>query len=379
MSALRIAVVLPHLRAGGIEKSAILLFNHLHGERFAVHFVLSALEGELVSEISSQIPVVDLGGKRAMRSVPHLRRVLSGLQVDAVYSGTNARNIATLMAASLIPRRRRPAVLISEHTQVGPYLEQARHRRLRRFMMRRLYPGADMLLAPDESLGREWLDRLGLNRPPVAGMPNPILRQGDLDLADRVRRGAGPLRDPTLVLSVGRLTPVKGHDLLLHAFAIAAKQRPELRLEILGEGPERARLEALARKLSIAERVSLPGYSPGVIARMASAGLVVVPSRREGFGNVVVEALAAGAPVLATDCPGPRRILAGVGASGRIVARDDAPGMAQAIVEMAGQPAAMGDAADAVRQAISRYSVPAAASAFADLVEQAVAERKRHA
>jgi glycosyltransferase involved in cell wall biosynthesis len=118
-------------------------------------------------------------------------------------------------------------------------------------------------------------------------------------------------RDPGHIVAVGRLSPEKDFATLLAAFAVLRDERA-LRLTILGEGPERKMLERRVRQLGLEDCVSLPGFVAEPVEWVARAGLLVSSSRHEGFGNAIVEALACGTPVVATDAPyGPREILAG--------------------------------------------------------------------
>jgi len=124
---------------------------------------------------------------------------------------------------------------------------------------------------------------------------------------------------------------------LLRAFA-RIRQYRAAQLMILGEGDERASLEALARKLGLAEHVSMPGFVPDPGAYMARASVFVLSSSWEGFGNVLVEALAGGCPVVSTDCrSGPSEILQD-GKYGRLVPVGDHETMARAILETLDSP-----------------------------------------
>src|SRR5690606_37626457 len=134
---------------------------------------------------------------------------------------------------------------------------------------------------------------------------------------------------PPVLVAAGRLVPQKNFPLLLAAFAQLRAQRPA-RLLILGEGRERPRLEAAAHELGIAADVALPGHVDNPYAAYARASLFVLSSDWEGLPTVLIEALACGCPIVATDCPsGPAEILQG-GRYGSLVPMGDAAALAQA-------------------------------------------------
>jgi glycosyltransferase involved in cell wall biosynthesis len=137
---------------------------------------------------------------------------------------------------------------------------------------------------------------------------------------------------PPVVLGVGRLVGEKDFQTLIRAFALVHTIRPA-RLLLIGEGEERARLAEQALSLGLGKVVDLPGFRPNPLPYMRAARLLVLPSRTEGFGNVLVEALYCGTPIVSTDCPsGPREIL-GDGRYGRLVPVGDSQSMASAILE----------------------------------------------
>jgi teichuronic acid biosynthesis glycosyltransferase TuaC len=127
---------------------------------------------------------------------------------------------------------------------------------------------------------------------------------------DRFRPVEDRMEEPT-ILSVGNLIPIKGHDILLRAFANVQKQRPDLRCQIIGEGPERSRLQALARDLNISERVEFLGRTSrdGVADAMQRCSVFALPSRYEGLGCVYMEAMSAAKPVIACRGQGIEEII----------------------------------------------------------------------
>jgi glycosyltransferase involved in cell wall biosynthesis len=200
--------------------------------------------------------------------------------------------------------------------------------------MRALYPRAARVVTVSQGAASELREVIAAAPTAVQAIPNPI----DLDKvrACAQETPAGPSNVP-LVLGVGRLAPEKRFDDLVQAFAKLREQLP-CRLEILGEGPERARLEALGDRLGLAGSISLPGFTRDPYSAMRQAAVLVVTSDREGFGNVIVEAMALGTPVVSTDCPfGPREIL-DHGRWGRLVPVGDREALAAALIESLRSP-----------------------------------------
>ena len=165
---------------------------------------------------------------------------------------------------------------------------------------------AQAIICVSPSLARDVVALAGADPLRVAVIPNTY------DAA----RFAYTERDPvagrsTRLVSVGRLVPVKGHDALLRAFGAAARAGLDADLEIVGDGPERARLEAIAVAEGLAERVRFSGAlaDDALVSALGRADAFVLPSRREGFGVALVEALATGLPALATRSGGPDDIV----------------------------------------------------------------------
>lgn len=160
-------------------------------------------------------------------------------------------------------------------------------------------------------------------------------------------------RDPPHLIATGRMVAQKNYGLLLHALAEPALQG--CKLTILGDGPDRADLCALAESLCVAGRVAMPGYVANVSERLREADLFVLSSTYEGLPAVAIEALAAGLPVVATDCfLAARELLAGLPGCA-VVPPNDAPALAAAIAASLATP---GYGAP-LRTAAARYSFDA--------------------
>jgi glycosyltransferase involved in cell wall biosynthesis len=367
-AARRIAFVLPHLEAGGIERVVLNLLIHLDRTRFSPVLILFRRKGTMLDQVPADVPVHDLGGRTARGVALPLARALAQSGASVVYTGTNAANISTLLAACL--RRSFPPVIISEHTPPGLYLAEAKMPGLRRRLMGLLYPRAATLAVPLDAIGQEIRRILRCPDLPVACVPNPVVARvvapvfGD----GRPDRGNAAAGEPAFV-SAGRLVPAKGFDLLLEAFALLRASMPATTLTIFGEGPERGSLETLCRRLRIEDAVRMPGFVRDPLSSCDRRTIFVLSSRREGFGNVLIEAMAAGLPVVAADCPvGPRAILED-GKFGLLVPPGDAQALSAAMRRLAGDPGYAAALAAGGPERAGLYDVRSAVGRFADLFD----------
>jgi glycosyltransferase involved in cell wall biosynthesis len=171
------------------------------------------------------------------------------------------------------------------------------------------YPQAASRIVPSWAIADDLRQLSGLSREDFTVIPNPVhVPDEHMKSVQAVEALWG--NASARILAVGALKPEKDYRLLLEAFAALPASR-NARLIILGEGQMRAELEALAKQLAIADRVAMPGYRTDPWPYYASADLFVLSSYSEGFGNVLIEAMSAGLPIVSTDCAGPREILAG--------------------------------------------------------------------
>ncbi|MCC7537340.1 MAG: glycosyltransferase, partial [Deltaproteobacteria bacterium] len=234
------------------------------------------------------------------------------------------------LPALAVHGRRRVGWIVREGNNVDAVIDDEMATRAgggaMRWLVRRAYRSADVVVAISDGVASCVTDSLGVDRQRVRRIYNAV----DLELV--TRRAAEP-RDglpERFLLAAGRLEHQKGFDVLVRAFS-ETRARHETQLVILGEGPERRSLEALVRDCGLTGRVSMPGFVDNPWSYMARAQAFVLPSRWEGFGNVVVEAMACGTPVIVTDCDyGPREVVRH-GVSGLVVRSEDAGELARSI------------------------------------------------
>ena len=331
----RIAILLPALYGGGAERVILNLAIGLAGQGYATDLVLAQVEGPYLGEVPGSVRLEELNPRhlRALRTVgslPSLVRYLRHERPDALLTALHA-NIVALWARRLagIPQR----VVISEHNTLSRQIQQLPgwYSRLMLRLVRCFYPWANAIVAVSEGVANDLAQVTGMPRNRIQVIYNPVVTP---EFRKKVQE---PLTypwfetgEPPVILGVGRLAPSKDFPTLIQAFARVRTICPA-RLLILGEGEERAELEALVRQLDLGQDVRLPGFIPNPYPYMARAKLFVLSSRWEGLPTVLVEALYCGAPIIATDCPsGPREILRG-GQYGQLVPVGDVASLAQAI------------------------------------------------
>lgn len=271
-----------------------------------------------VRRVWLDVPASRLGSwSDSLARVRKLRQWLRAAKPDAILSFIDVSNIHAIVAAYGLGVR----VVVAERTDPG------RNHGVRlpwKILRRALYSRANVVIAQTRDAAR-WLDsKCGVR---TVVIPNSLRALPTLECCRE-----------NLIVAVGRLSEEKGFDLLLNAFANVTKAFPQWRLCIVGEGPQRAALTLLRERLGLADQVELVGQQSNVEAWMARAGLMVHPSRREGFPNAVLEAMGMGVAVICADCrSGPSELIQ-EGVNGRLVPVDDVRRLADVMAEMMASP-----------------------------------------
>jgi glycosyltransferase involved in cell wall biosynthesis len=327
----KIAIFLPSLSGGGAERAMLNLAHGLAGRGCAVDLVLAQANGPYLKQVQDSIRVVDLGASRVLSSLPALSRYLRLEQPLAMISVLDYANVVALWARRLsgIPSR----MLVNEQNTISrsAYNSARLRQRMVPHLVKRFYPWADFVIGNSQGVADDLSQVTRLPPHRIKVLYNPVVTPG---LREKAR---APLNHPwfngghlPVILAVGRLTKQKDFSTLIRSFAQVLRTRPA-RLLILGEGPERSRLEALVKQLGLEDNVAMPGFVENPYAYMSEASLYVLSSRWEGLPTVLIEALYCGPPIIATDCPsGPREILAD-GRYGALVPVGDAKNLTQAI------------------------------------------------
>ena len=303
---------------------------------------------------------IELGTAHINTALPALTRYLRREQPTALLADKDRVNRLAILGRWLAGSKTRLAVRLGTTMSVNLASRGMLERWLQRTSIRHLYPFADRIIVPSEGVAEDLIEHFHVARSQLCVAYSPIVSPQLFELARApiehpwFKRG-----EPPVILGVGELGARKDFATLVRAFALVHARRP-CRLLILGRGRQRDRLQALAAELGVADDLDLPGFSANPYPFMANAGVFVLSSRWEGFGIVLVEALACGTPAVSTDCPsGPREILEN-GRYGRLVPVGDEQALADAIT------ASLAESPDraALQQRAAAFSAEASASAY---------------
>lgn len=352
----RILLVLGALDGGGAERVAVNILNRCDCSRVDIRLGLLRRSGPYLAEVAAD-RIADASKITAM---------VRETRPDLVMSFGMGINLLVALAMMRLGRDR-PLWICREdsntHAEIANLTELEIGRATVRALVGYAYRSADAVLSVSSDLAARLERRLRIQRDRISVIHNPT------DIARIMEASKQSIVDPPtrpFIVTAGRLTRQKGQDRLLEAFAVSHAAR-DCELVILGEGPLEGQLRAQAAALGIAERVRFAGFQENPWAWFARAKLFVLSSRWEGFGNVIAEAMACGAPVLSTDCDfGPREQIVH-GESGWLVAVDDAGALAAGFDAVLGDPSLMTRMASAGVDRAKDFDIGVIMRAYADL------------
>jgi glycosyltransferase involved in cell wall biosynthesis len=326
------------LQGGGAERMMVNLAGGLAGKNVRVDLVLAHSAGPYLACVPDSVRLVELGSSRVLKALPALARYLRRERPQLLLTTLHHASVVALLAKRLSGGR--VPVLIREANTPSQRKEtiQGPKRWATAVLIHALYREAAGVIAVSEGVAQDLARYFGLPAEKITVLYNPVVTDELEDLAcyepqhSWFRPGA-----PPVVLAVGRLHTQKDFPTLIRAFARLREER-EAKLVILGEGEDRSELERLVQQLGLEGQVDLPGFVDNPFAFMSRAAAFVLSSKWEGLPGALIQAMACGCPVVATNCrSGPSEVLEN-GRFGELVPVGDEAGLAEAIIRTLDSP-----------------------------------------
>ncbi len=341
---LRVAFVLHSLEPGGIERFVTTLCNHLPSERFAPSVICLSHAGDASSWIQRpDVPVYQLHKRPGndVRIPFRLAKCFRRLSPHIVQS----HNWGTLLETTLA--RKLANVPVHIHAERGTVLgrvdRQGIRMRIRAMVMRNALRSATAVISNAHSVAARVESACGFPSRRITVIPNGVPSP---DLADRsamriaIRRQLRIPLDGPVLGSIGRLVPVKAFETAIRALPDLHQTHPDVHLVIVGDGPERSRLERAAAEHGVAGHVHLVGHHDQIHSWLTAMDVYLNTSRSEGMSQAILEAMAAGLPLVVTDVGDNARLVGGNKSNkcGLIVPAEDFRALARAIGSLVANP-----------------------------------------
>lgn len=363
----RIVLVINDLARAGAETQVVHLATGLDRRRFQPTIVLLKQRNDFVDELArAAVPVFALH-RRGPWDLGLHGRLLARLRAERADLVHSFLFLANLWTALVARRAGVPRLLLSQRCsyELQPSLAL---RRLARWSHGR----ADRLVVNSRAIGAEE-EAAGFPPDRLVVIPNGT-QLPDLSASSTGGRGALGLPGAgPFVLSLGQLTPEKGHRGLVAAWSAVHARHPDALLGLVGDGPERPALEARVRELGLGASVQFFGFRSPAAPFLAAADVVVQPSFSEGMPNAVLEAMAHARAVVATAVGGVPEL---VGDAARLVPPADSEALAAALTALLGDPAARAELGRRGRLRAERhFSLPAMVRANEALYEELISKR----
>ena len=339
----RIFFLIPVLNGGGAERNIINIIKNLHNPDYDFTVVTGNMGGNLESELGKDVKIINMDKSTILGLFLGIKKVLKQEKPDILVSALPHMNTISMMAKSFSFSKTK--MVLTEHTTVSSLSTTARSllKRLEvRFvlpiLMKTYYRASDKIICVSEGV-KEDLSLIIGKLAQMQVIYNPVFDESILNLAkgslgedQYIFQGAYPV-----IIAVGRLVKAKDYPNLLNAFKKVLSIKKAILL-ILGEGPEEKYLKNLVNQLKIYNDVVFLGFKKNPYKYMAHSALFVLSSKREGFGNVIVEAMACGTPVVSTNCKsGPLEIIED-GVNGLLVVPENHIDLADAILKVLNNP-----------------------------------------
>jgi glycosyltransferase involved in cell wall biosynthesis len=345
---------------GGWGRVLINLANPFKRMEFNVHFALDDTSGSFTKHLDPGIEVYPLKTSHPVSGIPYFSRYVLRNRPDIILTAGVKHTVLSLKVRWLT--RVSSKIYPTIHNTYGEAFKELKTSKYRARLkkLQKYYPHCDQIVAVSEGVNEDFCSLTGIPAELVTTIYNPIYEE------EMIQRSLDPIEhpwfqhgQPPVILGAGRLVKQKNFSLLIKAFDLL-RSKTKCRLVIIGEGRERELLESEAHVSDHSNDIALIGFEDNPFPFLARSSVFVLSSSWEGFGNVLVEAMATGTPVVSTDCPnGPSEILMG-GKYGRLVPMNDPKKLAEAIQDTLVNPLP----SEVLKERASAFSIDSSAENY---------------
>lgn len=364
-----VCFVLPSLNGGGAERAAVQVLNALDPTRWNRSMYLFAREGPYLADLDPAIRLTcGAGGSRSHRW-RDLRAFFRRTRPQLIVSFLSYFSVLTAARAAAVGAR----VVFNQQTPMSAFLADADYHWRRRWDRRAFsmatrigYHLADAIVTTSKGVADDLVSQFGVAASRIRVVHNPV------DIGAVTRAASEPLEPEyerawshPAIVAAGRLADAKNYPLLIEAMAHLRRTVPA-RLFILGQGEREGELRQQIARLELTDAVVLFGFQRNPWKYIARADAFALSSRYEGFGNVLVEAMACGVPVVATSSPGTREIVT-PGVDGLLVEPHEPAALAAALARVLSDRGLHGRLSQASRATAARFALPTISAAYDDV------------
>ena len=336
---MRIAVILPSLAGGGMERMRLHLIDEWMREGIKIDLVVSVCTGDLRGQVPAGVEVFEVAARHPMYFPIGLASYLKKRQPTHILAAGPDVNAITLLVAGVLARK--TPVTVSFHNHISSELQfasgiSAIKGQATVCALRYLIKDCTRVVAISHGVAEDLRKHFPSERTKITVIYNPVVTRHFRDGLRAVPDTDIDLDGIPWLIYVGRLTHSKGIDVLITAFGEVSR-KSNAHLVVMGSGPYKSVLKEIKEKNGFGHRIHVYDYQKNPLPYIRGASVLVLPSRHEGLANVIIEALACGTQVVATDCPaGPSEILEG-GKFGQLVPVGDSSALSDAILRSLNQ------------------------------------------
>lgn len=299
---IKICFILPNFVLGGAERVLINIIRKLDLNIFDIYLIVIDDFGEIKHYVPKHVTIINLDERRTRHSFLKLLKQLFIIKPDMLFSTHNRTNLLSIIISKFLPWKK--SVIVREPTMPSAQFGSNYTPKYYLSLMRCFYPLSDLIIAQTDEMKSELIDTLKFKENKIKVITNPIDKEylDKMALADE-----NPFnKDHINIVTVGKLHPLKGYDILVKAFSQVVKTNKKFHLYIIGKQDfkDNCTLEIcnLIKSLGLENNVTLTGPQKNPYKYLYHAELSVLTSRWEGMPNVVVESLYLKTPVVSTNC-----------------------------------------------------------------------------